>query len=124
MNATSAALETALAYHREWTGGEFERATTYWAEDVVCDSPFGRFEGAEAFRGFLEPFAQRLIGSSISAAFGDEAAAIIMYDTTTALVPSGPAADHITVHDGRITQVRMVFDRLPGVEARAAANAD
>jgi ketosteroid isomerase-like protein len=124
MTATSAALETALSYYRAWTGDSFDQAMTYLAEDVVCDVPPGRIEGAAAFRGFLEPFAQRLISSSLLTAFGDEETALIMYDTKTALVPSGPAAEHMTVRDGRITHLRMIFDRLPGVEARASSKSD
>ena len=120
----SAALETALAYHRAWTGDEFDKAMTYLAEDVVCETPFGPFEGAEAFRGFLEPFAQRLISAFPIAEFGDEEGAVVLYDTRTALVPSGPAADHFIVQGGTITRVRMIFDRLPGVEARRAAGID
>jgi ketosteroid isomerase-like protein len=121
MTATRTALETALTYHRHWTGDDFDKAMACIADDVVCDAPFGRFEGAAAFRGFLEPFAQRLIGSTVIAGFGDDRSAVIVYDTTTALVPSGPAADHVTVEGGRITRIRMIFDRLPGVEARRAA---
>ena len=124
MTATSTALETALAYYRAWTGGSIDQAMPYLAEDVVCEVPPGRIEGAAAFREFLEPFAKRLLSSSVLAEFGDEETALIMYDTKTALVPSGPAADHMTVRDGRITHLRMVFDRLPGVEARAASKSD
>lgn len=50
-----AALDTALAYHRAWTGHDFERAMTYIAEDIVCQAPAGTLEGAEAFRGFMGP---------------------------------------------------------------------
>lgn len=121
MTATSTALEIALSYYRAWTGGRFDRAMAYLAEDVVCEVPPGRIEGAAAFREFLEPFAQRLISSSLLAGFGDEETALITYDTKTALVPSGPAADHLTVQDGRIIRLRMIFDRLPGVEARASS---
>lgn len=121
MTATSTALETALAYYRTWTGGDFDKAMIHVADDVVCESPFGRFEGAAAFREFFGPFAERLISASLIAEFGDEESALIMYDTKTPLVASGVAAEHMTVRDGRITRIRMVFDRLPGVEARKAA---
>jgi ketosteroid isomerase-like protein len=121
MTATSAALKIALSYYRAWTGGRFDHAMTYLAEDVVCEVPPGRIEGAAAFRQFLEPFAQRLISSSLLAGFGDEETALITYDTKTALVSSGPAADHLTVQDGKIIRLRMIFDRLPGVEARASS---
>ena len=55
-----AALETALAYHRAWTGGDFERAMSYVADDIVCLAPAGRLDGAAAFRGFMGPFTQIL----------------------------------------------------------------
>lgn len=121
MTATRTVLETALAYHKAWTGGDLDQAMTYIADDVICEAPFGRFEGSAAFRGFLEPFVQRLVGSTVIAEFGDERTAVIVYETTTPLVAGEPAADHLVVEDGEITQVRMIFDRLPGVEARKAA---
>ncbi len=40
------ALETALAYHRAWTGGDFAAAMTYVADDVLCSAPAGRLDGA------------------------------------------------------------------------------
>jgi hypothetical protein len=113
MTATSTALETALAYHRAWTGGDFEKAMSYLADDIVCEAPAGRIEGTEAFREFLGPFADMLISSSLLAAFGDEATALIMYDTSTPPVASAPGAEHLIVEDGRITYLRIVFDRMP-----------
>ncbi len=49
------ALQTALAYHRSWTGGELEQAMRHIAADIVCEAPAGRLEGAQAFRGFMGP---------------------------------------------------------------------
>ncbi|THV43007.1 nuclear transport factor 2 family protein [Glycomyces buryatensis] len=121
MTATSTALDTALAYHKEWTEGDFDKAMTYLADDVVCETPLGRFEGVQAFRAFLEPFAQRLIGSTLLAGFGDDETALIMYVTKTPLVPNGPAAEYMSIQDRKITHARLVFDQLPGVEARKAA---
>lgn len=48
--SAQAALDTALAYHRAWTSHDFELAMTYIAEDIVCQAPAGRLDGAEAFR--------------------------------------------------------------------------
>jgi hypothetical protein len=57
-----AALDTALAYYRAWTGHDFGTAMTYIAEDIVCQAPAGRLDGAAAFRGFMGPFVQILTG--------------------------------------------------------------
>lgn len=114
------ALDTALAYHRAWTGHDFDRAMTHLADDVVCDAPAGRIEGAAAFRDFMGPFTQLVVGSRLIAAFGDDESAVLMYDTETALVPHAPGAEHLTVRDGLITHVTIIFDRLPFEAARRA----
>jgi hypothetical protein len=121
MTADSPALDTALAYHRAWTGHDFERAMTYIAEDVVCDAPAGRIEGAEAFRDFMGPFTEIVLDSRLIGAFGDDETALLMYDTRTVPVAGAPGAEHLTVRDGRITHIRIVFDRAPFDAARQAA---
>jgi len=117
----SPALRTALAYHRAWTSHDFEHAMTYIAEDIVCDAPAGRIEGAAGFRAFMGPFAQILTNSNMIAAFGDDTTAMLMYDTETVPVESAPGAECLTVRDSTITHIRIVFDRTPFDAARKAA---
>lgn len=116
-----AALDTALAYHRAWTSQDFELAMTYIDPDIVCRAPAGRLVGAEAFRGFMEPFTRILTRSELVAAFGDDTTALLMYDTDTVPVRDAPAAECLTVADGRITHLRIIFDRAPFDAARRAA---
>ncbi|MBF9128127.1 nuclear transport factor 2 family protein [Plantactinospora sp. S1510] len=118
----SPALRVALAYHQAWTGRNLDEAMAYVADDVVCDAPAGRIEGADAYRALMEPFVQMLISAETVAAFGDEEQAIVVYDTTTTLVSSGPAAECVTVRDGRIAYSRFIFDRLPFQLARSTAS--
>lgn len=47
---------------------------------------------------------------------------IVLYDVRTSPVFSAPTAEHVTVRGGRITNSRLVFDRVPFAAARAAAN--
>jgi SnoaL-like domain len=117
----SRALDTALAYHRAWTSHDLDQAMSYIADDIVCDAPAGRLEGAQAYRGFMGPFLQILVGSELIAAFGDDQTALIMYDTETVPVKTAPAAECVTVADGKITYSRFVFDRAPFDAARQAA---
>lgn len=94
---------------------------TYIAGDIVCQAPSGRLAGAEAFRGFMGPFAQILTRASLVAAFGDQEKAVVMYDTDTVLVTDAPGAECVTVKNGKITHMRIIFDRLPFEQARQAA---
>jgi hypothetical protein len=118
-----AALQTALAYYEAWTGKDFDRAMTYVADDVECLGPAGRLVGAAAFRAFMEPFSQAVTHTELLAAFGDDDTALLMYDTGTERVPRAPGAERLTVRDGVITQLRIIFDRAPFIAARQRAEA-
>jgi SnoaL-like protein len=117
---TGTAVDTALAYHEAWTGRDLDRAMSYIADDIVCDAPAGRLEGAAAYRAFMAPFVRILREATLIAAYGDERTAVVVYDTATVPVPSAPAAECVTVVDGRITYSRFIFDRAPFLAARQA----
>jgi hypothetical protein len=108
-----AALTVALAYHRAWTGHDLEQAMAYIDPGIVCDAPAGRLEGEAAFRGFMGPFVNIITGSHLVAAFGDDTTAVLVYDTSTVPVADAPGAESLTVADGKITHMRIIFDRLP-----------
>lgn len=118
---TSTAADIVQAYYRAWTSHDFELAMTYIADDVICLTPAGRLEGADAFRGFMGPFAGMLTSSSLIAVFGDRTTAVLMYDAATVPVMDAPAAECHTVAGGKIIQLRIIFDRLPFDAARRAA---
>src|SRR5215472_10947922 len=102
------ALRTALAYYQAWTSHDLDQAMSYIADDIVCDAPPGRLEGADAYRGFLGPFVQIVTGATMIAAFGDDETALVMYDTQTVPVKSAPGPECVTVRDGKITYSRLV----------------
>lgn len=107
------ALQTALEYHHAWTGNDLDKAMSRIADDIVCDAPAGRIEGAEAYRAFLANFMRMATSTTLKAAFGDDGSALLLCDTETSAVRSSHSAEHFTVEDGRITYVRLVFDRAP-----------
>jgi ketosteroid isomerase-like protein len=119
---TSPALRTALAYYHAWTSHDLDEAMQYIADDIVCDAPAGRLDGREAYLGFMRPFVQILTGSALIAAFGDDTTAVVVYDTETVPVATAPAAECITVTDGKITYNRFIFDRAPFDAARQASD--
>jgi ketosteroid isomerase-like protein len=124
VSSKTAALDVARAYYEAWTSKDLDTAMSYVADDIVCDAPAGRIEGATAYREFLGPFAQMLLDTELWAAFGDDRTAVLMYDTRTVPVPSGPGAECLTVTDGKISRSRFVFDRTPFDAARRAATSE
>ena len=118
----SPALQVALAYYRSWTSRDIGAAMRYLADDIVCDAPAGRIQGAQAYRQFLGPFAEMLISTELLAAFGDETTAVLVYDTRTPPVASGPGAECLTIRDRKIVYNRFIFDRLPFEAARRAGD--
>ena len=118
---SASALYTALAYHRAWTSHDFERAMTYIAPGIVCHAPAGPIIGAAAFRGFMGPFSQILTRTELIAAFGDTRTAVLIYDTDTVPVQNAPAAEYLTINDGQIVRMTIIFDRAPFDAARRAS---
>ncbi len=117
---SSPALEIALAYYRAWTSKDLDQAMSYIAQDIVCEAPAGRIDGAEAYRAFMAPFVQILVSSNIIASFGDQETAVVIYDTETVPVKRAPGAECVTVRDGKIIHSHFIFDREPFEAARRA----
>jgi hypothetical protein len=69
----------------------------------------------------MEPFSQIVTRAALIAAFGDDNTAVLMYDTETVPVPNAPGAEHLSISDDTITQIRIIFDRAPFAAARQAA---
>jgi ketosteroid isomerase-like protein len=113
------ALRVALDYYAAWTGHDLDKAMTFVADDIVCEAPAGRLNGAPAYREFMTPFVGMLIRAELFGAYGDDDHAVVVYDTETRLVTSAPAAEYVTVRNGRIIHSRFIFDRLPFAQARS-----
>lgn len=119
------ALQVVLAYYEARASKDLERTMSFIAEDIVCDAPAGRIEGARAYRGFLRSFFQLLERSQLLASFGDDDTAMLLYDNATVPVPSAPSVGHFTVEGAKITRVRFIFDRVPyEAVARSRAASD
>jgi len=121
-STASPAVDVALAYYRAWTSKDLDTAMSFIAEEIVCDAPAGRIDGAQAYRAFMAPFVEILVSSNVIAAFGDERTALMMYATETIPVKHAPGAECVTVRDGKIVYSRFIFDRAPFEAARRATS--
>ncbi|HZE38835.1 MAG TPA: nuclear transport factor 2 family protein [Stackebrandtia sp.] len=114
-------LRVALEYYRAWSQGDLERAWGYLAPDVECTVPSGPIAGAESYAEFFGGFAKRVKHAELLASHGTGDSALLMYEAGTDVRDSAPGAEWLTVTDGRIARVWLIFDRLPFVEAQRAA---
>lgn len=108
----SAALETALAYHRAWTSGDLDGAMVHVADDIICRAPGADITGKHDYHHYLHGFSQVMTGLTDVAAFGDETHAVLFYFPHTAVTSTAPAAEHFIIRDKRIVESLLVFDRL------------
>lgn len=114
MTATgSAALEVALAWYHARIGHDIDKTVSCAADDIVVDAPGAHIKGIEAFRDFEESFLPMITGATLTAAFGDDQTALLMYDIATVPVPSNFTAVCVTVTGGKIAALRIVFDQTP-----------
>ena len=118
----SPALQIALAYYDAWRNRDHGTAMNFVADDVVCDTPFGRLDGAAALHQSETEFAPILTGATLIASFGDDTTALLLYHTHTLPVPSVLSAKYFTVNNGKITSIKGLFDT--GVFARAQSESE
>lgn len=115
---TTSAMDTAVSYYRAWTSGDIDGAMSLVADGVTCHAPPGTLTGMPALQAFMGPFAASLTRSELLAAYGSDDEALIMYDTANPAVASAPGAEFYRLEDGRIVEIRIIFDRLPFALAR------
>jgi hypothetical protein len=112
------ALQIALAYFEAWACHDFEKAMTFISPEIICLAPAGEIRGSDTFREFMGPFVEGVLEARLVGAFGQEETAMVMYDAETRLVARAPGAEHVTVDNGQIIRMQIIFDRLPFEEAR------
>lgn len=111
MHAIVSPLSVALAYHAAWTRRDLATAMSYIAPDIVCDTPTGPIIGAEDFQDFIGRFAAAVIRCELAAASGTGTTALLMYDADTVRGATTSAAEFIQTAGGRITRMKVIFDR-------------
>lgn len=110
------ALTIAQAYFDAMANKDVEQIASISAEDVVCISPVGERQGAQAFRGFQEGFASMIKNLTLLAAFGDDDHAVIVYNAETYPVPNAVVAEHVVIKNGKLASTTVIYDGTPFAE--------
>lgn len=110
------------AYHDAWTSGDVDLALTYLSEDVRCFAPDENVGTKDDWRQYLSGFVPMLTGAQAHTEMSDGNRVALWYFPQTAVTTTTLASELFTVEDGRIIEIRLVFDRLSYVppEQRSA----
>jgi ketosteroid isomerase-like protein len=98
-------------YHNAWTTGDILRARGYLADDLDFQGSIDTFNKADDFVAALRQFQGMLRGVTVLQSFFSGAGAALLYDCDTAS-PAGVirTAEFFTVRNGKIAEIRLVFD--------------
>lgn len=105
-------VATVEAYHRAWTGGDVELALTYLSDSVVCAAPDPAITTKAHWREYLSRFVPMLTGAPELTRMTDGDRVALWYFPQTAVTDTTLASELFRVEDGRITDIRLCFDRL------------
>jgi SnoaL-like domain len=103
-------LEIAITFTGAWTGHDMEEAAKYVAKDVVFDGPMQQSSGSEAYLKGLTKLSEGVDKYKLIAAFGDEKAALLMYDLTMTTGVVLTCAKHLVIRAGKIHRDTLTFD--------------
>jgi hypothetical protein len=104
------ALGVARAYHRAWTGKDFDAAARLLAPELETDVPLNTYPTKESFVAALTGFGLIVDRTDLVAAVGQGDEAILIYDMATEPYGTIRIAEHFTVAAGRIAAIRHVHD--------------
>jgi SnoaL-like domain len=108
-----AAEHVAATYFSTWKAKDFEAFRSLLADDVTFDGPFGHVDGADACTAALQRLSQIVTDLVIQKRFVDGPDVLTWYDLHTSVASPCPTANWTHVENGKITQIRVVFDPRP-----------
>lgn len=111
-HTTLSPVDVVDAYHQAWTGGDVDRAMTYLAEDARCFAPDEDVATKSDWHEYLASFVPMLTGAPEHTRIVDGERVALWYFPQTEVTATTLASELFTVHDGRIVEVRLAFDRL------------
>ncbi|MFG2260780.1 nuclear transport factor 2 family protein [Streptomyces mirabilis] len=122
MTTATTARDVALAWLDARLAHDLDAVVGRATDDIVYDAPGIHLAGKDAFRKAEAMFLPMISGVTVISAFGDDTSALLMYSIDTAPVPGNTTGAHLTVTDGKISTLRVVYDQTPFAALRGGAD--
>ena len=99
------------SYTNAWMAGRIDEARGHLADDLQFRGSIDQFDRADDFAAQLAKFVTMLIRVDMLDAFYEDDRAALLYDCVTP-TPAGTirTAEFFRVQEGKITEIRLVFD--------------
>lgn len=110
MSASESTLEVVRAYHRGWSGGQFEQAVRLLAPSLKVEVPINDYPTTDSFAQAVIAFASLTRNVDLLAEFAAGQEAMLLYDMEVEGLGMMRVAEHFTVADGLIARIRQIHD--------------
>lgn len=110
MTDDASALALVRAYHRAWTGKDFEKAGRYLSDDLRTDVPINTYGSKAEWIEAVRRTGQAVSRVEVLAEFSNDGEVLLLYDMEIKPIGDIRIAEHFTVADGRITRIRHIHD--------------
>ena len=106
----SSTRDVVRGYYEAWTSRDLDRARGYLADDLDFQGSLRRYNSADDFIPALEQFLQILEEVRMLKELYEGEDAMMLYDCVTGAAGTIRTAEAFTVRDGKIREIKLVFD--------------
>jgi hypothetical protein len=103
----------AEAYFRAWKDRDFDTLRSVLADNATFRGPMGTADGGDECIDGLRGMSQMMTDIVVQKRFVDGADVLTWYDLHTNQAPPCPTANWMHTENGKITEIRAVFDPRP-----------
>ena len=98
------------AYHRGWTGKQFDDSIRLLAPELCVEVPINDYPTRELFARARVGFGAMVERVEVLAEFAEGDEAMLLYDMDVCGLGKMRVAEHFTVKGGRIVRLRQIHD--------------
>jgi ketosteroid isomerase-like protein len=117
------AMATVRDYYAAWTCGDYERAASHLAADLLVEVPVNEYPDAASFAAALASFGSLAREVRLLSAMSDGEEAMLLYDMEVEGLGRLRVVEHFTLDGGRIVRLRQIHDTAAIRAAGFAGNA-
>ena len=110
---TTEPVTLAETYFTAWKGKDFDTLRSILADDVTFHGPFAQLDNADDCVQGLKGMSQIVTDITVTKRFVDGDDVLTWFDLHTSVAPPVPTANWSRVSNGRISQIRVLFDPRP-----------